>query len=194
VLAEPLLAWRFRSEDGGRRGRLGLWLLEVLGGPDLFSSSFPGATTREGPLDNDRLDLEERERLLEIAENALPEALEEQGRCVVGNLRAHLPLHPTPPSLLTSTLLLDSGDPDSAEEEPSSEAPHSDVWHARHPAAAQHDSARQDPSQHHSPERVPSDYPAARAAAAPWPHRSRPAPTLRGRITGKWPRWRDRSR
>jgi hemoglobin len=141
VLAEPALAWRFQSKDGARRGRLGLWLLEVLGGPDLFSSSFPGSSTREGPLANARLDLEERERLLEIATNALPQTLEGQGRCVVGNLRAHLPLHPVPPSLLAPTLLLESADePSEADGAATSEAsasaasisaPDSDVWHAR---------------------------------------------------------------
>lgn len=98
VMQEPVLAWRFRSDDGSTRGRLGLWLLQVLGGPDMFSSSFPGSTPREGPLATDRLDLEERERLLEIASDALPSMREDQYRCVIGNLRAHLPVHPALPA------------------------------------------------------------------------------------------------
>jgi hemoglobin len=264
VLAEPSLAWHFQSDDGSRRGRLGLWLLEVLGGPDLFSSSFPGASTREGPLANDRLDLEERERLLEIATNALPQTLEEQGRCVVGNLRAHLPLHPAPPSLLTPTLLpgprrelLESAASSSeadgaATPEASTDAPDSDVWHARQyapeaapghspgaaapepeaseldapevdgsacdalasapiaapggPDAAPAEEASEPPAAAPAPAKperasqtgvrscVDEAAPAARAAGHPWPHRSRPSPSLRGRSTGRWPRWRDRSR
>lgn len=243
VLAEPVLAWRFQSDDGSRRGRLGLWLLEVLGGPDLFSSSFPGSSTRDGPLANERLDLEERARLLEIATGALPQPLQDQGRCVVGNLRAHLPLHPAPPSLHTPTLLLGSvhevpaahgdGVPEAA-----TDTPDSDVWHARqfsapkpaHEAAApergaaEHDGSECDalapfasppgqvaaaaaapdrrtpaaPTEPARPYQTGPDNTApeqeARAAGHPWPHRSRPSPALRGRTTGKWPRWRDRSR
>lgn len=109
ILDEPLLRWRFQSADGGKRGRLGLWLLEVLGGPDLFSSSFPDASTRDGPLAHERLDLEERERLLEIAADALPSLQEEQSRSVVSNLRAHLPLHPPPHSKATPARLLAPG-------------------------------------------------------------------------------------
>jgi hemoglobin len=230
VLAEPTLAWRFRSDDGARRGRLGLWLLEVLGGPDLFSSSFPGSSTREGPLADGQLDLEERERLLEIATSALPPALAEQGRCVVGNLRAHLPLHPAPPSLLAPTLLLESADDTSeaaaeaaaaATAEASALAPDSDVWHARqhaapegsspeHAAPAGAGAAAADDASDRAAEaasaepvhpfqtgvrsRADEAAPAARAAGHPWPQRPRPSPSLRGRITGKWPRWRDRSR
>jgi hemoglobin len=146
VLAEPTLAWRFQSQDGARRGRLGLWLLEVLGGPDLFSSSFPGSSTREGPLANDRLDLEERERFLEIATHALPRTLEGQGRCVVGNLRAHLPLHPAPPSLLSPTLLLEGADESSEAEGGATSGtatagPDGDVWRARHHFAPAEDVA-----------------------------------------------------
>lgn len=226
VLAEPTLAWRFRSDDGARRGRLGLWLLEVLGGPDLFSSSFPGSSIREGPLADGQLDLEERERLLEIATHALPSTLEEQGRCVVGNLRAHLPLHPAPPSLLAPTLLLESADDASeavaaATAEASTHAPDSDVWHARQQAAPEGSSpehaapgsagaAPADDASHRAADGASAEpgrpfqtgvrscvdeaAPAARAAGHPWPQRLRPSPSLRGRITGKWPRWRDRSR
>jgi hemoglobin len=228
VLAEPTLAWRFRSDDGARRGRLGLWLLEVLGGPDLFSSSFPGSSTREGPLADGQLDLEERERLLEIATSALPPALAEQGRCVVGNLRAHLPLHPAPPSRLAPTLLLESAEDTSEAEaeaaatvEASADAPDSDVWHARQHAALEDSSpehaapgsagaAPADDASDRAAEAAAAEpgrafqtgvrpcvdeaAPTARAAGHPWPQRGRPSPSLRGRITGKWPRWRDRSR
>ncbi len=98
VMDDPELAWRFHCLDGSKRGRLSLWLLESLGGPELFSSSFPDAVVRQGPLASGFLDLEERDRLLEVARDALPAALEEQGRCVIGTLRANLPLHPPPPS------------------------------------------------------------------------------------------------
>jgi hypothetical protein len=202
VLAEPTLAWRFRSDDGARRGRLGLWLLEVLGGPDLFSSSFLGSSTREGPLAGGQLDLEERERLLEIATNALPQGLEEQGRCVVGNLRAHLPLHPAPPSLLAPTLLLESAeDTSEAEAEAeaatagaSTDAPDSDVWHAQQHATPDGSSPEHAARGRAGAAPVDEAAPAARAAGHPWPQRPRPSPSLRGRTTGKWPRWRDRSR
>ncbi len=98
VMQEPALAALFHSDDGASRGRLSLWLLEVLGGPDLFSSSFPTARIEQGPLADALLDLEERERLLEIARQALPSSLAEQGLCVLGSLRAYVPLHPPPPS------------------------------------------------------------------------------------------------
>jgi hypothetical protein len=99
VMREPWLRSRFQSADDSRRSRLGLWLLEVLGGSEMFSWSFPGATARDGPIAGELLDLEERERLLEIAEQVLPDSVGEQGRCVLGALRANLPLHPPPPSL-----------------------------------------------------------------------------------------------
>jgi hypothetical protein len=96
VMQEPELRERFETDDGSRWGRLGLWLLEVLGGPDLFSLSFPDAIASEGPLSKDKLDLDERATLLDVARNALPSSVEEQGQCVLGTLRAHLPLHPAP--------------------------------------------------------------------------------------------------
>jgi hemoglobin len=98
VMRDATIGWRFLSADGSRRGRLGLWLLEILGGPDLFSSSFPDAVASQGPLAGELLDLEERERLIEIAERSLPSAAEDPGRCVLGTLRASLPLHPPPRS------------------------------------------------------------------------------------------------
>jgi hypothetical protein len=111
IMREPELGARFQSEDGSRRGRLGLWLLEVLGGPELFSSSFPNAIASEGPLAGELLDLEDRALLLEIARDALPSSAEDQGRCVLGALRAHLPLDPPPPSRLgVDTRLLGEGD------------------------------------------------------------------------------------
>jgi hypothetical protein len=100
VMSEPCLGWRFQSPDDSRRGRLALWLLEVLGGPDLFSWSFPDAIAREGPLARELLDLEERERLLEIAGDAMANWAGEQGGRVLGTLRAHLPLYPPPQSRL----------------------------------------------------------------------------------------------
>jgi hypothetical protein len=104
ILQEPALGVLFHSDDGSKRGRLGLWLLQVLGGPDLFSSSFPAARVDQGPLAGDLLDLEERERLLEVARGALPSSLDEQGLCVLGSLRACMPLHPPPPSRLAPRL------------------------------------------------------------------------------------------
>jgi len=112
VLREPALRGHFESEDGSKQGRLGLWLLEVLGGPDLFSSSFPDALASEGPMRADPLDLDDRARLLEVAQSVLPSLAGEQGRCVLGALRAHLPLHPRPPSRrVAGTPLLQSGTP-----------------------------------------------------------------------------------
>jgi hypothetical protein len=98
VVREPELGRHFESRDGSKRARLGLWLLEVLGGPDLFSTSFPDSMASLGPLSGDRLDLDDRARLLEIALAALPSPADERARCVLGTLRAHLPLHPSPPS------------------------------------------------------------------------------------------------
>jgi hypothetical protein len=106
IMNDPFLSDRFESRDGSKRGRLGLWLLEVLGGPDLFSSSFPGAIPSDGPLADGLLDLDERERLLEIALTAVPRLAEDEGRSVLGALRAYLPLHPRPPSLDDDTVLL----------------------------------------------------------------------------------------
>jgi hemoglobin len=100
ILMDPFVGPRFQSADGSKRGRLGLWLLEVLGGPDLFSSSFPEALAGEGPLHGEYLDLDDRDRVLEIARKTLPSSSEQEGRCVVGTLRACLPLHPAPPSKL----------------------------------------------------------------------------------------------
>lgn len=99
VMREPELAWRFHSKDGARRARLGLWLLEVLGGPDLFSSSFPGAARNQGPLVGDVLDLDERERFLEVASECLPNGADDNAAGALGALRAHLPLYPEPQSL-----------------------------------------------------------------------------------------------
>lgn len=109
IMEEPSLGPLFYSPDGSARGRLGLWLLEVLGGPDLFSSSFPTASVDRGPLADELLDLEERERLLEIARDALPSSLDEQGLCVLGSLRANLPLYPSPSGLDAQPALLDDG-------------------------------------------------------------------------------------
>jgi hypothetical protein len=60
------------------------------------------------------LDLDDRDRLLEVARMALPSSAEQEGRCVVGTLRACLPLHPAPPSKLRleGRLLRDSADED----------------------------------------------------------------------------------
>ena len=106
IMKDPFLSQRFASRDGSKRGRLGLWLLEVLGGPGLFSSSFPGAIPSEGPLPDGLLDLDERERMLEIALSVIPRLAEDEGRSVLGALRAYIPLHPRPPSLNDDTLLL----------------------------------------------------------------------------------------
>lgn len=118
IMEEPALRAHFHSDDGSRRGRLGLWLLEVLGGPDLFSSSFPTARLDRGPLADVLLDLEERELLLEIAREALPSSLAEQGLCVLGSLRAHVPLHPPRPSA-SGARLLEGARPAAVTSEPS---------------------------------------------------------------------------
>lgn len=234
VINDPLLAWRFQSEDGSKRGRLGLWLLEVLGGPDLFSSSFPGSNTREGPLASGRLDLEERERLLEIALESLPEPHEEQQRCVVGNLRAHLPVHPAPPSRLLAGRLLPPGTPAPAsgvlpalESEAGASSPVSTAQPAvlavapgvPSPAASAPASvlgldldveldeprAADDETPLLSRDGEPrlqtgvrprlDEAAAAEADAQPWPARFRPlSAMLRSRASGKWPRWRVRTR
>jgi hypothetical protein len=110
MMEEPDLGSLFHSDDGSKRGRLGLWLLEALGGPCLFSSSFPAARIDQGPLAGSLLDLEERERLLEIARDALPSSLDEQGLCVLGSLRACVPLHPPPPSRLDARRLAEAFD------------------------------------------------------------------------------------
>jgi hypothetical protein len=110
VMKDATIGWRFLSSDGSRRGRLGLWLLEVLGGPDMFSSSFPDAVASQGPLAGELLDLEERERLIEIAERSLPSAAEDPGRCVLGTLRASLPLHPPPRSRGVDARQLEAGE------------------------------------------------------------------------------------
>jgi hypothetical protein len=109
IMLEPDLQARFASEDGSKQGRLGLWLLEVLGGPDLFSSSFPDAIASEGPMSAEPLDLDDRALLLEVAQNALPSLAGEHGRCVLGALRAHLPLHPSPRGGFRAAYLLESG-------------------------------------------------------------------------------------
>jgi hemoglobin len=117
VLREPELAWRFRSPDGSKQARLGLWVLEVLGGPELFSSSFAGAITQHGPLVGEPLDLHERERFLDVARQCLPGSEDEREAGVLEALREHLPLYPLPPSsqldggevLLASELVFEDG-------------------------------------------------------------------------------------
>lgn len=215
VRLEPLLAWHFQSDDGSKHGRLGLWLLEVLGGPDMFSSSFPDSRLRDGPLTGGRLDLEERERLLEIASDALPLAREDQRRCVVGNLRAHLPLHPTPPSLAVPTPMLGPG----AAEPSERRAPESAVRAAtpsEPPVSAPSEAtAGYEPfagGALHEPDgaalsrgrrtfqsgvrpRVDEAPPAVQVAGHPWPlSHGPPSPSLRSRRSGRWPRWRARAR
>jgi len=98
VMREPELAGRFHSRDGSRRARLGLWVLEVLGGPTLFSSHFPSATRGDGPLAGEPLDLDERELFIEVARECVPSAAGEPGSGVLGALREHLPLYPPPQS------------------------------------------------------------------------------------------------
>ena len=97
VMRVPELAGRFHSLDGSRRARLGLWLVEVLGGPALFSSNFSGVTQGDGPLAGEPLDLDERERFLEVAQDCRPSSAAEPGSSVLGTLRANLPLYPAPP-------------------------------------------------------------------------------------------------
>jgi hypothetical protein len=110
VMRVPELAGRFHSRDGSRRARLGLWLVEVLGGPALFSSNFSGAVQGDGPLAGEPLDLDERERFLEVAQDCLPSADYptspggELGAGVLGTLRANLPLYPAPPDAAVAGL------------------------------------------------------------------------------------------
>jgi hemoglobin len=104
VMRVPELAGRFHSRDGSRRARLGLWLVEVLGGPALFTSSFPAATPGDGPLAGEPLDLDERELFLEVARDGLPRAPSERGS-LLGTLRAHLPVYPAPPDAAAGSVL-----------------------------------------------------------------------------------------
>lgn len=102
VMRVPELAGRFHSRDGSRRARLGLWLVEVLGGPALFSSNFSSAAQGDGPLAGEPLDLDERERFLEVVQDCLPSSAGEPGASVLGTLRANLPLYPAPPDTAAS--------------------------------------------------------------------------------------------
>jgi hemoglobin len=97
VSCDELLAPRFGDTGGERAARLGLWLIEVLGGPKLFSAASPSQELRVGPLPGEPLDVEERAQFLELARHALRVA---GGRSslALGALEANLPLHPALPS------------------------------------------------------------------------------------------------
>jgi hypothetical protein len=110
VMRVPELAGRFHSRDGSRRARLGLWLVEVLGGPALFSANFSGVKQGDGPLAGEPLDLDERELFLEVAQACLPSSGGDPESSVLGTLRANLPLYPAPLEVPPPRLLPD-GEP-----------------------------------------------------------------------------------
>ena len=97
VSSHPLLGARFRCPGGEQIARLGWWLLEVLGGPKLYSLTVPEQPLRSGPLPQAPLDVEERAQLLEIVRQAL---LVPGGplRSALSALEANLPLYPALPS------------------------------------------------------------------------------------------------
>lgn len=97
VSCDGLLALRFGAAAGERVARLGLWLIEVLGGPKLYSAATPAHALREGPLPGEPLDVEERAQFLELARHALRVA-GGRGSPALGALEANLPLHPALPS------------------------------------------------------------------------------------------------
>jgi hypothetical protein len=97
VSADTLLRVRFGAVGGERFARLGLWLIEVLGGAKLYSSTAPAHSLRVGPMPDDPLDVEERAQLLELARHALSFA-GGRGHSALSALEANLPLHPALPS------------------------------------------------------------------------------------------------
>ena len=97
VSADSLLRARFGSAGGERFDRLGMWLIEVLGGAKLYSSTTPSRELRLGPIPDDPLDLEERAQLLELAQHALSFA-DGRGHSALRALEANLPLHPALPA------------------------------------------------------------------------------------------------
>ncbi len=97
VSGDSLLRERFGTAGGERFARLGLWLIEVLGGAKLYSATAPAQPLRLGPMPEDPLDVEERAQLLELARYALSFA-GGRGHSALGALEAHLPLHPALPS------------------------------------------------------------------------------------------------
>lgn len=97
VSSDSLLIQRFGAAGGERFARLGLWLIEVLGGAKLYSSATPEAALRQGPLPDDPLDVEERAQLLELARHALSFA-GGRGQSALSALEAHLPIHPALPA------------------------------------------------------------------------------------------------
>lgn len=97
VSCDALLAPRFGAASGERVARLGLWLIEVLGGPRLYSAATPAQELRVGPLPGEPLDVEERAQFLDLARHALRVA-GGRGSPALGALEANLPLHPALPS------------------------------------------------------------------------------------------------
>ena len=97
VTCDALLASRFGAAGGERAARLGLWLIEVLGGPKLYSAATPARELRLGPLPGEPLDVEERAQFLDLARHALRVA-GGRGSPALAALEANLPLHPALPS------------------------------------------------------------------------------------------------
>jgi truncated hemoglobin YjbI len=102
VRTDRLLGLRFGPPSGDGLGRLGLWLIEVLGGPKLYSSTTSARSLRVGPLPDEPLDVEERAQLLELVRHALRVAGSRE-HSVLGLLEANLPLHPALPSPSSAT-------------------------------------------------------------------------------------------
>jgi truncated hemoglobin YjbI len=97
VTRDGLLAPRFETAGGEGSARLGLWLIEVLGGPKLYSAAAPAHHPRLGPLPGEPLDVEERAQFLELARRARRLG-GGRGGPALGALEANLPLHPALPS------------------------------------------------------------------------------------------------
>lgn len=97
VGTDSLLSVRFGAAGGERFARLGLWLIEVLGGAKLYSATTAARSLRFGPMPDDPLDVEERAQLLELARHALSFA-GGRGQSALSALEANLPLHPALPS------------------------------------------------------------------------------------------------
>jgi hypothetical protein len=95
--AHPLLGRRF-GPSGGRLARLALWLIEVLGGGALYSSTVAQHALSAGPLPEGPLDGEERAQLLELARQ-LASVTHGDPQSVVRAIDASLPEHGALPTL-----------------------------------------------------------------------------------------------
>jgi hypothetical protein len=95
--AHPVLGRRF-GPSAGRLARLTLWLIEVLGGGALYSTTVPQHALGAGPLPEDPLDGEERAQLLELA-RSVASVSRTDVESAVRAIEASLPVHSALPSL-----------------------------------------------------------------------------------------------